>query len=472
MNQNLIDTFGRRFTDDNEMLNALQEMYDAAVNSVKDFPDAAAAIGICMGDLVNRNADLLELDTQATTQQMPRIDFSKAKYGEGLLSCDKRGNKVLCEWANEIRRIESFPEHSAAVARTFCVDYYVWLQATRYKDAFEKFRQVVYQDNRPLLQTPPRNAMASEDKPGRNEEAEFIQKYVAHLHTFDIVVFHERFKRIGNHIASVLEDLDNISPEDDTKKWDDILARLHRWFFMFLVYSMWIGKVRDISDKNPDFQNFMFMKMMTDRIHKLMGIYKKKDMAKYSTMSNVWDINTTFVDNMITSGVIISSVAPEKKDLVKKVRTLFSEVEVRAHAVTCGAMLVHAGYSMPVLSDIFGFRAVHVITDKTENMYMELLDALMLEFEKIKSVRKMDVAYDAADEDALRDLLHEGEKVRNSLKALERKCKDMEKEMLSKTAISYGEDEGMEAVQIAETAQEKVHQLITRHNAIMDRANG
>lgn len=42
MNQKLIDTFGRRFTDDDEMINALQEMYDSAVNSVKDFPDAAA----------------------------------------------------------------------------------------------------------------------------------------------------------------------------------------------------------------------------------------------------------------------------------------------------------------------------------------------------------------------------------------------------------------------------------------------
>lgn len=471
MNQNLIDTFGRRFTDDDEMINALQEMYDSAVNSVKDFTDAAAAIGMCMGDMVNRNADLLELDTQITSQQMPRIDFSHVKYGEGVLAYDKPGNKVLRDWANEIRKIESFPENNAAMARTFCVDYYVWLQATRYTDAFEKFRQVVYHGSKAIHQTPPRNAMASEDKPKLYDETKFIHKYVAHLHTFNIDVFYTRFEQIGNHIASALEALDGTSNADGTEKWDDIMARLHRWFFMFLVYSLWMGKVRDISNKNSDIKSFMFMKLMTDRIHKLMGKYKKSDMSKYGTMANIWDLNNALVNNMIMSGVIITNVSPERKDLVKRVRRLFSEVEIRAQVVTCGAMLVHAGYSMPVLSDIFGFRAVHVISDKTENMYMELYDAIIAEFEKIRSFGEVDVVYNVADTDSLQDLLCDGEKVNKELMEFEQQCKDMEKELLNKTVI-YGEDAGLEAVQIAEAAQHKVQQLITKHNSIMDIANG
>lgn len=454
------------------MLNALQEMYDATVNSVKDVSDADAAIGICMGDLVNRNAVLLELHTQSTTQQMPKIDFANAKYGEGILSCAKHGNKVLHEWANEISRIQRLHEHNTRASRTFCVDYYVWLQATMYKDAFEKFRQVVCQDNRLLRQSTLHTSKETEVNPGRNTEVEFIQKYVSHLHTFDVAVFHKRFNKIGNHVTSVLADLDSTDNEAGTKKWDDIISSLHRWFFIFIVYSMWLGKVRDMHDKNTDMQNFMFMKLMTDRIHNLIGLYKKKDMTKYSIMTSIWDLNKSFADNIITSGAIIRNVSPERTDLVKQVRTIFFEVEVIAQAVNCRAMLVRAGYSMPVLDDILGFRAVHVITNKTENMYMDLMDAITLEFEKITSSNKMKVLYNVVAEDSLRDLLREGEKVKNVLKEFERKCKDMEKEMLSKTAINHGEDERTEAMQITKAAQDKVQHLIDMHNSIMDKSNG
>lgn len=135
MNRNLMERFGKRFTDSEPLLIALEGMHNLMLQD-NDTKEVEASIGMCMGDLVNRNAVVLHQTSENTSdEQMPLLDFSKDLTPQFK-------HEVLETWMQELQDVG---------CSVFAPFYYGWLQATIQPnpvDAYMKIHEIILDDNR------------------------------------------------------------------------------------------------------------------------------------------------------------------------------------------------------------------------------------------------------------------------------------------------------------------------------------
>ncbi|MEG1543005.1 MAG: hypothetical protein RR382_00580 [Tannerellaceae bacterium] len=171
MNESILEKYGKAFTQDKEMLDLLVKLYDEAfeeldevygayerahnTNPDREYSETESVFVGLMYDIAARNITYLTgrksfNPGEACMPQMPVLNLATCAYGEDDLSYSVNGNKVLCEMEADIHALH--PDVDCEEADMFCVDYYIWLQATKSHKPVAHINRIIFNQMDTLIE--------------------------------------------------------------------------------------------------------------------------------------------------------------------------------------------------------------------------------------------------------------------------------------------------------------------------------